>query len=110
MKSFRLWDAEDHLSDEGASNGTRVVPAGTILMLVRGMTLHNDVPICQIQEPMAFNQDVKAIVAKPGISNTFIAYWLLAHKPDLLGMVDSSSHGTGRLYQDHLKQMAMKLP
>lgn len=46
MKTPRILDTEDHVTSERAENGTRLVEAGTTLILVRGMTLHNDVPIC----------------------------------------------------------------
>ncbi len=59
MKQFRLPDTEDHLTEEGVANGTRIAPRGSVLLLTRGMTLLNDIPVCVIQRPMAFNQDVK---------------------------------------------------
>ena len=40
MKQFRLYDVEDHISAEGARNGTRVVPAGTILLLRKRATIN----------------------------------------------------------------------
>jgi type I restriction enzyme S subunit len=61
MKRFRLEDTEDHISEEAAENGTRLAPAGSVLLLTRGMTLLNDLPICVIAQPMTFNQDVKAL-------------------------------------------------
>jgi type I restriction enzyme S subunit len=110
MKSFRLHDAEDHISPEAVGNGGKMVSAGDILLLVRGMTLHNDVPICMAMRDMAFNQDIKAIRAVAGVDSAFLAYWLLAHKPDLLASVDSAGHGTGRLVTETLKKRAVRLP
>ena len=110
MKSFRLHDAEDHISPLAVGNGGKVVPAGTILLLVRGMTLHNDVPICMVTREMAFNQDIKALRPAKNVDGAFLAYWLLAHKPDLLASVDHAGHGTGRLVTDTLKGKAVQLP
>lgn len=110
MKTFRLHDAEDHISDAAIGRGGKIVPQGTILLLVRGMTLHNDVPICVITRDMAFNQDIKAIEPGSGVDGQFLAYWLLAHKPDLLASVDHAGHGTGRLVTDTLKQKPVLLP
>lgn len=110
MKAFRLHDAEDHISEDAVGNGGKVVPAGTVLLLVRGMTLHKDVPISVVMREMAFNQDIKAIRSKPGVDNQFVAYWLLAHKPELLAAVDHAGHGTGRLLTDLLKGMQVSLP
>lgn len=110
MKRFRLHDAEDHVTVLGAKNGTRVVPTGSILVLVRGMTLHNDVPVCVTGLPMALNQDVKALIPKPHVNSDYLAYWLLAHKPNLLQMVDSASHGTGRIFTNDIRGMELELP
>lgn len=110
MKSFRLHDAEDHISPAAIGNGGKLVPAGTILLLVRGMTLHNDVPICMVTREMAFNQDIKALRPANDVDGAFLAYWLLAHKPDLLASVDHAGHGTGRLVTDTLKEKVLRLP
>jgi type I restriction enzyme S subunit len=110
MKTFRLYDTEDHVTPLGILRGTRTAPSGSILMLVRGMTLHNDLPICMAMKDMAFNQDVKAIVPKPGIRGDYLAYWFLANKSRLMTLVDSSSHGTGRIHGDALKAVEILIP
>ena len=110
MKSFRLHDAEDHISPLAIGNGGKLVPAGTILLLVRGMTLHNDVPICMVTREMAFNQDIKALRPAKNVDGVFLAYWLLANKPELLASVDHAGHGTGRLVTDTLKEKPVQLP
>lgn len=110
MKSFRLYDAEDHISDSACDDGARLAPNGSILILVRGMTLHNDVPVCVIRQKMAFNQDIKALVVKPNINISFLSYWLVANKPYLLTLVDSASHGTGRIHTDILRGIELRLP
>ncbi len=110
MKSFRIRDTEDHISHSAVGRGGKVIPPGTTLLLVRGMTLHNDVPICVAMRDMAFNQDVKAIRAKADVDSEFLAYWFCAHKPALLAAVDHAGHGTGRLLTDLLKKMVVTLP
>ncbi len=110
MKRFRLDDSEDHLTAEGAANGTRLIPAGTILLLTRGMTLLHDIPICVTQREMAFNQDVKAIQPKRNVSSDFLAYLLLGNKERLLAAVDLAGHGTGRLNTEEIKGLEFLLP
>ena len=110
MRKLRIHDTQDHVSQEGADNGTRLVPAGTPLLLTRGMTLLNDVPIAIPQTDMTFNQDVKALIAKDGVREDFLVYALLAKKPDLLNMVDLAGHGTGRLNTDELKSLEIAVP
>jgi len=110
MKRFRLEDTQDHVTENGAENGTKVVPAGTVFLLTRGMTLLNDLPICVAGQPMAFNQDVKALRPKSGVLNEFLPYLLLGHKERLLSSVDLAGHGTGRLNSDQLRRLDVRLP
>jgi type I restriction enzyme S subunit len=110
MKRFRLEDTEDHVTDDGAANGTKVVPAGTVLLLARGMTLLNDVPICVARRSVTFNQDVKALRPKSQLREDFLPYLLLGHKRRLLSLVDLAGHGTGRLNSDELKALDVSLP
>ena len=100
LKSFFLNDAQDHITQEAAQNGTKIAPKNSILILVRGMTLHNDIPIGCPTRDMAFNQDVKAIIAKEDvIKSEYLAYFLLAKKPQLMGLVESASHGRQPLWR-----------
>jgi type I restriction enzyme, S subunit len=110
MKRFRLDDTEDHVTEDGVANGTKLVPPGTVLLLARGMTLLNDVPICVVKRPMTFNQDVKALRPKPGVREEFLPYLLLGNKDRLLNLVDLAGHGTGRLNSDELKALDVVLP
>jgi len=97
MKSFRLEDTEDHLTNEGVHNGTRLVPSGTVLLLARGMTLLNDVPICVANRSVTFNQDVKALRPKSDVRPDFLPYLVLGNKDRLLSLVDLAGHGTGKV-------------
>ena len=110
MKRLRLYETEDSVTEAGIQNGTRVVPANTVLILVRGMTLLNDVPISITQRPMAFNQDVKAFRPKSDIYEKFLPYLILGNKPRLLSLVDLAGHGTGRLNTEEIKSIRVKLP
>jgi type I restriction enzyme S subunit len=110
MKEFRVFDTEDHVTELGAENGTKLVPAGTVFLLTRGMTLLNDVPVCVAQRAMTFNQDVKALRVRSGVCNEYLAYLLLYLKPRLLEMVDLAGHGTGRLNTDELKSIGFRMP
>ena len=110
MKQLFLDDAEDHISAAAVDDGAKLVPSGALLMLVRGMTLLKDVPICVIRREMSFNQDVKALRPNDGIDGLFLALMLTGSKDRLLEMVTVAGHGTGKLDTDELKAMALMLP
>jgi type I restriction enzyme S subunit len=110
MKRLFLEDAKDHISNEAVHKGARLTPAGSLLVLTRGMTLLNDVPICILQREMSFNQDVKGLRPKRGFQGLFIAWMLIGSKKRLLAMVNVAGHGTGKLDTDKLKALELMLP
>ena len=110
MSDFWLEDTEDYLTALGVENASRIVPAGTVLMLVRGMTLHNRVPICRVTTDVAFNQDVKAVLPKEGLYARFLPYLLVGNHDRLHERVDSAGHGTGRLNTDEILSLPVFVP
>ncbi|WP_198016730.1 restriction endonuclease subunit S [Rubidibacter lacunae] len=110
MKQLFLADSEDHISASAVDNGAKLVPSGALLMLVRGMTLLKDVPICVLRREMSFNQDVKALRPKNNVDGLFLALLLTGNKNRLLEMVTIAGHGTGKLDTDELKTMVLTLP
>jgi type I restriction enzyme, S subunit len=109
MKAFWLVTSEDKLSIMGASRGTTIVPKDTLLILVRGMTLRRDVPVCITTRDMAFNQDVKALLPK-NINPIYLGYFLASRKSQLLALVNQAGHGTGRLQSDLLATFPVWVP
>ena len=110
MKLLRISDAEDHLTVEGLEAGSKLAPRGSTLVLVRGMTLLNDVPICIAECDVAFNQDVKALFPKKGIESAYLSYAVLGAKPHLFAQVDLAGHGTGKLPTDVFKAVRIRVP
>jgi len=110
MKSFLLSDAEEHVSEEGAVSGSRVVGPGAVMVVVRGMILAHTFPVCLTMRKVAFNQDVKAVVPKQGLEGRFLAYWFLGHAAELLGLVTEATHGTKRLDLAELRGFPIAVP
>jgi type I restriction enzyme S subunit len=108
MKVDVLDATEEHISVEGSKNGTRLVPAGTILIVVRGMILAHTFPIAITSREMAFNQDLKALIANSKFNSKFIFYWFQYKALDILSLVSDSSHGTKRLPTELL--FSLKVP
>jgi type I restriction enzyme S subunit len=109
MKNLWLQNAALGLSVAGRSVCTSAPPQ-SILVLTRGMTLLKDLPICLIDREMAFNQDIKALVPNASVDATFLAYQLVANKNEILNLVDTAGHGTGRLDTDLLKYSSIVVP
>src|SRR5262252_8517817 len=110
LKRFRLNDSIEKVTREGVKNGTRIIGAGSVLILVRGMTLLKDVPIGVTERAVAFNQDLKALIPNRDIDGHYLGFYLAANKFRLLTLVDRASHGVGRLPSDLLQSFEIELP
>jgi type I restriction enzyme S subunit len=105
-----LSDTQDHLSESGVEAGSRLVPAGTVFVVVRGMALAKDLPVSLARVPMAFNQDIKALVPRSGIDPEYLLFALQAHKAALMKQIGTAAHGTRRMGSATLENFAVPLP
>ncbi len=110
MKRPRLWDTQDHITEEAVENGSRAVPAKTIFIVIRGMILAKDVPIAITETPMAFNQDMKAIISKSSVDADFLFYAIDAHKGALSKAIGTSAHGTRCIGSASLERLLLPVP
>jgi len=78
MGDDKITDAEDHISDEAVSDSaTRIVPKGSILVVVRSGILIRRFPVALTMRPVAFNQDIKALVANTERCLPDYLFWYL---------------------------------
>ena len=108
MKRPRLQDAQDHISQEGLESGSKLAPAGSVLVVVRGMILAKTVPVALAEVPVAINQDMKAIIPGPKLSSDYLLYALEAFRENLFKRVGRSGHGTCTLMGHEVA--AFKIP
>ena len=111
MKVDFIRDAQDHISQLALENSAaRLIPAGSLLMVVRGMILAHSFPIAISIVPVTINQDMKAIVPfRPDI----IAALLLISKgmkPGVMRLVSHSTHGTCKLLTGDLFSLPLPIP
>jgi type I restriction enzyme S subunit len=109
MTGIHVSDSDDRVTVEAIGHGTRTSPFGAVLVMVRGMGLHQGVRISQAQCEVAYNQNVKALVAK-AISPTHLLYAMLDAAPYLFSRVESSGHGTGVLPTSVLETLEFAVP
>lgn len=110
MKVGRINDTEDHLTEFGAENGTRLVPKNTILFVVRGMILARDFPVALTKRTVAFNQDLKAVETVGHVDTEFLYQWLKGSSNLILNGADEAGHGTKRLQTDQLLGLPISVP
>lgn len=110
MKRSHLWDAIDHVTEKALGHGTRLAPAQALFIVVRGMILAHTFPVAKAERPLAFNQDIKALIPRADVDSEFLLWWLTAHEQQLLGITTESTHGTKRMPTDALQKVEINLP
>lgn len=109
MTALHADEADEFVTPSAIGEGTRLAPTGSTLVMVRGMGLHERVRVSQARRDLAFNQDVKVLVPRD-IEPSLLLFALLHSQPELLGRVESSGHGTGRLPTDLLLAYQVTMP
>ncbi len=98
MKSDDLDRAILNITEEATKTGkAKIVGPDVTLIVIRGMILAHSIPVCDLRVPASFNQDVKALIPRKGVSNIFISAALRASRKRLLSMVSNAAHGTKRI-------------
>ncbi|HIF9465308.1 TPA: restriction endonuclease subunit S [Photobacterium damselae] len=109
MKTPLINNSIDKLTPE-ALKVAKLAPCETLLILVRGMTLHKDLPLAITTRELAFNQDIKALTTCKEVLPMFLMVYLSSQKHKILQLVDSAGHGTGRLDTELLKSFPINYP
>jgi type I restriction enzyme S subunit len=111
MKVLHISDTQDHISDtavEGSS--VRMIPRGSVLMVVRGMILARAFPVALTTRNVTINQDMKALLPFEPDTNDYLLVALRAFEADVLSAVERSSHGTCKLKTDVLHKLTIPIP
>lgn len=109
MTEIHADEADAFVTSAAVGSGTRIAPAGATLVMVRGMGLHQKVRVSQTRREVTFNQDVKALVPKR-IEPSLLLFAMLDAQELLLGKVESSGHGTGKLPSEILLNHLIVMP
>jgi type I restriction enzyme S subunit len=111
MKVDVITDTQDHISTSAVEqSAARLIPTGSLLMVVRGMILAHSFPIASTAVPVTINQDMKAIVPfRPDLIR-FLVLPAKGLKPEVLRLVLRSTHGTCKLLTDDLFSLPIPIP
>jgi type I restriction enzyme S subunit len=96
LKTRHLTDTQDMLTEAGWAVAT-VAPKGATLIVVRGMILAHTFPVAQCKREIAFNQDLRALVAGDELLPEYLFLWTEWASRWFLKRTASSSHGTKRI-------------
>ena len=110
MTEERIHDTQMHITEDAAADGSRIVPANTVLAVVRGMSLAKEFRVSITKRKMAFNQDLKAFACEPDIESEFLFYALLARREHIRELATEASHGTKKLETQVLASFPILVP
>jgi type I restriction enzyme, S subunit len=111
MKVDAIFDSQDHITELAvAQSAARLIPTGSLLMVVRGMILAHSFPIARTEVPLTINQDMKALVPFHSELISFLTVVLKGLKPQVLKLVERSTHGTCKLLTEDLFSLPIPIP
>lgn len=111
MKRFTIGAASMNVATRALEvTSLRLIPSGSVLLVVRGMILARRVPIARTIQPVTINQDMKAIVPATGIDAGYLAYRMDAAQATFVPMIDEAGHGTKRFPTERWKNILLAIP
>lgn len=110
LTEMRIADTPLKITAEAAEAGSRLVPRETILAVVRGMSLAKEWRISLTSREMAFNQDLKAIIANDDVDPLYLFHALDAQRDEVRDRAGEASHGTKKLDTAVLSALPILVP
>ncbi len=111
MDGNRYNDSKLKITDLGLENGSRLALKDSILLLVRGSILHQKVQVGIALRNVAFNQDVKALKVNTDVVEPwYLLFWFMANREKILGLVESTGIGAGKLDTTILQNLTVDVP
>lgn len=111
MKPPTIFGSEDKITEAAmAASPVSLIPAGNVLIVVRGMILAHTVPIRMNGVAVTLNQDMKAIIPIDGITAVFLRWALQSLHGYLLSKVRELAHGTKKLETAVLTDQELMVP
>ncbi|MDW7709493.1 MAG: restriction endonuclease subunit S [Deferrisomatales bacterium] len=109
MKVWEISGAQVSITQAGLDNSaTRLVPADSVLIVVRSGVLKHTVPVALSRVPAAINQDMKALLCGNRVVPAFLARFIKAQSPAILKWVRATTADNFPI--DNLKALTVPLP
>ncbi|MGV3523462.1 MAG: restriction endonuclease subunit S [Candidatus Sericytochromatia bacterium] len=110
MKFEYIYESQEQISDLAVKSGADLLPINSILLVVRGLILAHSFPVGLTRVPVAFNQDMKAIIVCDEYLPEFVLFFLQHIKDLVVGLATTTTHGTKRLATQTLFQIEIPKP
>lgn len=111
LKTETLADTIDHITQHALdTDAAALVPAGSVLVVVRGMILLHTFPVVQTLVPMAINQDLKSLTPAECIHASYLPCLLRGSTDATFGRIDEAAHGTKVLRMEGWTSIKLPVP
>ena len=111
MKVDYIDNSQDKISDQAVNESSaKLVPKGSVLIVVRGMILIHSVPVALTLKRLTVNQDMKALIPANKVSGEYLLFLLMGLRDFILDLVDNSAHGTKCLRTEMFERMKIAIP
>ncbi len=110
MKVPVIAKTSETISNVALGGSCRLAPAGTLMLVVRGMILARAIPTAITAVEAAYNQDMKAFVPSGRVSARFVQMCIQHQEARLLRKVNTATHGTKKLDTETIESISIPLP
>ncbi|UGY18604.1 restriction endonuclease subunit S [Bradyrhizobium septentrionale] len=110
MKSPVVTRAESTVAEKAIGGACKMVPNGTLLLVVRGMILAKAIPTATTAMAATYNQDIKAFHPNGRAIPKFVQLCLQHQEHGLLKQVNTATHGTKKLDAHTIAEVEVPLP
>jgi type I restriction enzyme S subunit len=109
MKAWEIRGAQVSITQSGLdSSTTRLVPANSILIVVRSGVLKHTIPVGLNRVTVAINQDMKALLCRDEVDPDFLARFIEARSQEILQWVRSTTVDNFPI--DMLRMLSVPVP
>lgn len=85
MQGDYIWDTQEHITEEAIRNSaTKLVPAGSILVVVKSKVLMRRLPLAITKRPLCHGQDIKSIQCSEQVHPLYLVQVLKRNEQRLL--------------------------
>ena len=109
MKVWSIHRSQETITELGLlESASRLVPSGSVLIVIRSGILKHTLPVAIARRPVAINQDMKALIPNPGLNPEYLARFIQARSLRVLQWVRATTADNFPL--DELKALEVPVP
>lgn len=111
VKEDILLDTSLHITAAAISScSTRILPEGTLVMVVRSGILQHTIPVALLGRPMTINQDIKALRFDGGMQNKYFFYLVKGNNDNLLKELIKDKSTVDNISFEYLLSLHVPVP